>query len=75
MKDAWLYLCVAFGVTTSIFSIAEMSRNGRSTGEYAYYRGAPRWLRWLLQDEDQYARDFQRRKLFPDVADTKHKQQ
>lgn len=34
--DAWLCLCVAFGVITSMFSIAEMFRNKRFISEYAY---------------------------------------
>jgi hypothetical protein len=57
----WMVAAIAFGIITSVFSIMEMFRNRASSGEYVYYRGAPRWVRWLLQDEDEYARDLERR--------------
>jgi hypothetical protein len=62
LDTAWLFACLAFGAIASVFSIMEMFRNRRTSGEYLYYRGVPRWMRWFLQDEDQYAKDLERRK-------------
>jgi hypothetical protein len=58
---AWGLGCVAFLVITSVYSVLEIFEHHHASGEYIYHRGAPRWMRWLLQDEDDYAKDIERR--------------
>jgi amino acid transporter len=61
ISTAWVIACIAFIIITSISSITEILRNRNTSGEYIYYRGAPRWMRWFLQDEVEYAKDLEKR--------------
>ena len=38
----------------AVYSVGEMFRRGRSTGEYIYSRGVPRWLWWIVLDDENY---------------------
>lgn len=67
LDTAWLFACILFGIIASVFSIVEMFRNHRVSGEYIYYRGVPRWMRRFLVDDEQYSKDLERR----NIADAK----
>jgi hypothetical protein len=52
-----------FAIIGSVFSVAEMFRHIEVSGEYAYYRGVPRWMRWFVLDDAEYAKDTERQKI------------
>jgi hypothetical protein len=52
LDTAWLFACILFGIIASVFSVGEMFRNHRVSGEYIYYRGVPRWMRRFLVDDE-----------------------
>ena len=63
LDTAWLFACILFGIIASVFSIVEMFRNHRVSGEYIYHRGVPRWMRRYLVDDEQHSNDLQTRKI------------
>ena len=70
LKAAWFFLGWTFAAVASVFSIVEMFRNRNHSIEYetraarslqsSYY--LPRWMLWVLMDDEQYAKYLRRRK-------------
>jgi hypothetical protein len=58
----WVYAALSFAIVASIFSVNEMFRRSNSSGEYVYYRGVPRWMRWFVLDDEEYAKDKEKQK-------------
>ena len=48
----WLYFWLFTMVVAGIYSVREMFRSGERTGEYVYYRGVPRFLRWIFESDE-----------------------
>ena len=44
----WLFTMVVAG----FYSVREMFRRGERTGDYVYYRGLPRCLRWIFESDE-----------------------
>jgi hypothetical protein len=80
VSDRWLWLdaawfCVgwAFAVVASVFAIVEMFKNRNASTNYgsgatrsllsSYY--LPRWMLWVLMDDEQYAKYLRRRTVAP----------
>jgi uncharacterized membrane protein YhaH (DUF805 family) len=51
---AWNALWALLAIVVVIYSVGEMFRRGRSTGEYIYSRGVPRLLWWIVYDDAAY---------------------
>ena len=60
---AWNGLWFVIALIASVFSIIEMSRHRGETGEYVYYRGVPRFMRWFVPSDEAYAKDIERQKI------------
>jgi hypothetical protein len=54
MDTAWNALWLLLVVVAVVFSVREMFRRGRSTGEYIYTRGVPCCLWWIVYDAESY---------------------
>jgi hypothetical protein len=44
----WLFIVVVAG----FYSVREMFRRAERTGEYVYFRGVPRCLRWIFESDE-----------------------
>ena len=64
LDAAWFIGMVLIGAAASILIIVEMARNRDGSGEYLYYKGVPRFVRWALMDDEQFAKDLKKRKLW-----------
>jgi hypothetical protein len=51
---AWSALWALLIIVAVVYSVGEMFRRGRRTGEYIYSRGVPRWLWWIVYDDESY---------------------
>lgn len=60
IKTAWVGIMLAFAAIGSVYSILEMFRNGAADGNYVYYRGVPRFMRWFVLDDEEYEKDRER---------------
>lgn len=49
---AFLYFWLFIVVVAGFYSVREMFRRGEPTGEYVYYRGVPRFLRWIFESDE-----------------------
>jgi hypothetical protein len=63
VHTAWVYAALLFAIVGSVFSVSEMSRHSDGSGQYVYYRGAPRWMRWFVLDDEEYAKDKERQRI------------
>jgi hypothetical protein len=71
LEAAWFFAGWAFAAVASVFSIVEMFKNRNHSNEYgggvarslqsSYY--LPRWMLWVLLDDEQYAKYLRRRKV------------
>jgi hypothetical protein len=52
-------------VVGSLYSVVEMSRRGYRTGEFSYYRGVPRFLWWIVPDDEEYEKRASNSKEIP----------
>jgi hypothetical protein len=66
VHTAWVYLALLFATVVSVFSVTEMFRHNDGSGEYVYYRGVPRWMRWFVLDDEEYAKDKERQRIADD---------
>ena len=64
LDAAWFIVMVLFGAVASILMIVEMARNRDGSGEYLYYKGVPRFMRSALMDDEQFAKDLEKRKAW-----------
>jgi hypothetical protein len=64
LDTAWVLGGVLFGAVASVLIIVEMFRSRDGSGEYLYYKGVPRFVRWVLMDDEQFAKDLKKRKLW-----------
>jgi hypothetical protein len=64
LDAAWFIGMVLLGTVASILIVVEMARNRDGSGEYLYYKGVPRFVRWALINDEQFAKDLQKRKLW-----------
>jgi hypothetical protein len=55
---AWVLAIDALAAIASVFFVLEFFRNRDTSGEYR-----PRWLMWVLLDDQQYAKYLQRRRV------------
>jgi hypothetical protein len=55
---AWVLAGYALAAIASVFFVLEFFRNRGTSGEYR-----PRWLMWVLLDDQQYAKYLQRRRV------------
>jgi len=62
IKTAWVGIVWLFAAVGSVYSVIEMFRSGRSDGNYTYYRGVPRCMRWFVLDDEEYAKDLERQR-------------
>jgi uncharacterized membrane protein len=70
---AWFLAVYSLAAIISVFSIVEMFKNRNTSNEYAgrparslqssHY--LPRWMMWVLLDDEQYAKYLQRRRVTP----------
>lgn len=63
IKTAWVGIIWAFAAVGSVYSVVEMFRNSGSDGNYGYYRGVPKFMRWFVLDDEEYEKDLHRQKL------------
>jgi amino acid transporter len=63
VHTAWVFAALLFAIVGSVFSISEMFRHSDGSGEYVYYRGVPRWMRWFVLDDEEYAKDKERQRI------------
>lgn len=63
LDTAWVFAGLLFAVVASVFSIVEMLRHRGGSGEYIYYRGVPRCMRWFVLSDEEYAKDIERQKI------------
>jgi hypothetical protein len=61
IKTAWVVIVWIFAAVGSVYSVIEMFRNG-ADGNYVYYRGVPRFMRWFVLDDEEYEKDKERQK-------------
>jgi hypothetical protein len=71
LEPAWFCAGWAFVAVVSVFSIVEMFKNRNDSTEYgggparslqsSHY--LPRWMLWVLLDDEQYAKYLRRRKV------------
>jgi hypothetical protein len=54
LRVVWTAGGLALLAIGSIYSLVEMSRRGYRTGEFSYYRGVPRFLWWIVLDDEEY---------------------
>jgi hypothetical protein len=59
LNTAWVFGGVLFAAVASVLVIVEVFRSRDGSGEYLYYRGVPRFVRWLLMDDEQLAKDLE----------------
>ena len=52
VDTAFLYFWLFIVVVAGFYSVREMFRRGERTGEYVYYRGVPRFLRWIFESDE-----------------------
>jgi hypothetical protein len=55
---AWLLAVHAFAAIASVFFVLEFFRNRSTSADHR-----PRWLMWVLLDDQQYAKYLQRRRV------------
>jgi hypothetical protein len=55
---AWSLAGYAFAAIASVFYVLELFRNRGASGEYG-----PRWLMWVVLDDQRYAKYLQRRRV------------
>jgi hypothetical protein len=48
----FLYVWLVIMVIAGFYSVREMFQRGQRTGEYVYYRGVPRCLRWIFESDE-----------------------
>jgi hypothetical protein len=54
LRVVWTAGGLALLAIGSIYSLVEMSRRGYRTAEFSYYRGVPRFLWWIVLDDEEY---------------------
>jgi len=54
LRVLWTAAVLALVTVGSIYSVGEMSRRGQRTSEFSYYRGLPRFLWWIVLDDEEY---------------------
>jgi hypothetical protein len=54
LDTAWNALWALLIIAAVVYSVGEMFRRGRRTGEYVYSRGVPRCLWWIVYDDEVY---------------------
>jgi len=59
---SWNGVWLVFAVVAFVFSVAEMFRHRGQSGEYIYYRGVPRRMRWFVLSDEEYAKDIEMKK-------------
>jgi hypothetical protein len=64
LDTAWAFGRVFAVAAASVLIIVEMFRNRDGSGEYLYYKGVPRFMRSFLMDDEQFARDLEKRKVW-----------
>ena len=67
----WFIGIVVFIAVASVLMIVDIYRNRDGSGEYLNYKGVPRFMRPFLMDDEQSAKDLEKRKLW----DAKRKRQ
>jgi hypothetical protein len=65
LRAVWTVLGIGSLVVGSIYSVVEMSRRGYRTGELSYYRGVPRFLWWIVLDDEEYEKRTSKAKEIP----------
>jgi hypothetical protein len=55
---AWFVAVYALAAIASVFFVLEFFRNRGSSGEHR-----PRWLMWIVLDDEQYAKYLQRQEV------------
>ena len=63
VHTAWVYAALVFAIVGSVFSVSEVARHSDGSGQYVYYRGVPRWMRWFVLDDEEYAKDKERQMI------------
>jgi hypothetical protein len=66
LRTAWVCAGLLFALITSVFSVNEFVRHRDVSGEYVYYRGVPRWMRWFVLDDEEYAKDKESQRIAND---------
>jgi hypothetical protein len=61
LQAAWVFVWIGFPVVAAVSSIVEMYRKRRYSNGYVYY--LPRWVMWVVLDDEQYDKYLQRRRL------------
>jgi hypothetical protein len=64
LDKAWSLGRLLILAVTSVLIILEVSPNRGRSGEYLYYRGIPRFMRPFLLDDEQFAKDLEKRKVW-----------
>jgi energy-coupling factor transporter transmembrane protein EcfT len=65
LRVVWTVLGIGLLVVGSIYSVVETSRRGYRTGEFSYYRGVPRFLWWIVLDDEEYEKRTSKSKEIP----------
>lgn len=66
LRTAWVCAGLLFALIASVFSVNEFVHHRDVSGEYVYYRGVPRWMRWFVLDDEEYAKDKERQRISND---------
>jgi hypothetical protein len=56
LHTVWVCAALLFAIIASVFSVIEMFRQRDGLGEFVYYRGVPRCMRWFVLDDEEYAK-------------------
>jgi hypothetical protein len=48
----FLYIWLVIMVIAGVYSVREMFRRSERTGDYVFYRGVPRFLRWIFESDE-----------------------
>lgn len=73
VHTAWVYAALLFAIVASVFSVTEMFCHNDGSGEYVYYRGVPRWMRWFVLDDEEFTRDKERQRIAEQKSKTSFK--
>ena len=74
LRTAWVCAGLLFALIASVFSVNEFVRHRDVSGEYVYYRGVPRWMRWFVLDDEEYAKDKERQRIANDRRSNNEKE-
>jgi hypothetical protein len=64
LNTAWVLSGLLFGAVASVLLIVEVSRKRGGSGDFLYHRGVPRFMRSVMMDDEQFAKDLEKRKLW-----------